>query len=68
MLKYDKNASFSKLNNIVLSLSDKNTIENTNQNHNEQNIIKILPYKDKYKIIKLKKWKIIVYQKAILKI
>jgi hypothetical protein len=54
-LKYDKNASFSKLNNIVLSLSDKNTIENTNQNHNEQNIIKILPYKDKYKIIKLKK-------------
>jgi len=54
-LKYDKNASFSKLNNIVLSLSDKNTIENTNQNHNEQNILKILPYKDKYKIIKLKK-------------
>ena len=52
--KYENNVTCSKLNNIYLNLSEKDTIENNGLNGKEINSINNTPYKDKYKLNKLK--------------
>ena len=53
--KYDNNISFSKLSNVFINLDKKELNENLNQNSEEKNNYKVSPYKDKFKIIRLKK-------------
>ena len=52
--KYDKNVTCSKLSNIFLNIAEKDSVENNQINLKEKNNVNIFPYKDKYKINKLK--------------
>lgn len=52
--KYENNVTCSKLSNVYLNLSEKDSIENNGLNGQEKYNINISPYKDKYKLNKLK--------------
>ena len=52
--KYENYVTCSKLSNVFLNLSEKDTIENNGLNGKEKNSINNTPYKDKYKLNKLK--------------
>ena len=52
--KYENNVTCSKLSNVYLNLSEKDSIENSGLNGQEKFNFNIFPYKDKYKLHKLK--------------
>ena len=52
--KYENNVTCSKLSNVYLNLSEKDSIENSGLNGQEKFNFNISPYKDKYKLHKLK--------------
>lgn len=52
--KYDNNVACSKLSNVFLNIAEKDSAENNQLNVKEKNNVNIFPYKDKYKVNKLK--------------
>ena len=52
--KYENNVTCSKLSNVYLNLSEKDSVENNGLNGQEKYNMNIFPYKDKYKLNKLK--------------